>query len=155
MSERVTVEQLLNIFTYNENIRGIKERFRNMKIVSRKEMRLCVEQGVEFKGTNKVDYSTRPTVWGEWRQYGPYADSKPLERCFCVFSYSYSWPIIVFSELTNKWYANQEKASPTTTRHMTECKPTNATLNMVSRSAMLEIVANGTAGAVRQIVKAA
>ncbi len=138
-----------------KEVKSLMERFRHMKIVNRREMRTCVEQGIEFKGTNKVDGTSQPTVWGEWRQYGPYTEGKPLERCFCVFSYSYSWPIIVFSELTNKWYANQEKASPTTTRHLNECMPTKAVPDMLSRTALSEIVANGTAGAVRQMIKAA
>lgn len=126
------------------------------KVVTLNEARSCVEQGIEFRGTNNRDGTKSPTFWGEWRQYGPYKPTNvPLERCFCVFSYSYDWPILVFSDLTNEWYGNDEYYSNTTSRHLRVCKPHGKDIKMVGRMGLREIVFNGTAGAVRQMVKAA
>lgn len=155
--------------------KAMKERsMDNFKRVKLKDMRVCVEQGIEFMGTNRHDNTdpvwglprsygygyedprgSMPTVWGEKRQYGPYTNGEPIERCYCVFSYRYSWPILVFSELTGEWYANAEFASQTTSRHLRMCKPEGVGITWMTVRGLIEIVNNGTAGHVRQIVKAA
>lgn len=124
------------------------------KRVTLNQMRSCVEQGVEFRSSNDAPMGG-PSVWGERREYGPYTNGEPIERCFCVFSYRYSWPILVFSSLTGQWYGNDLFYSPTTSRHLRVCKPSGVEINWVGLNALTEIVNNGTAGAVRQIIKAA
>lgn len=124
------------------------------KRVTLKEMRSCVQQGIEFRGTNDSPWD-KPSVWGENREYGPYTNAKPLERCYCVFSYRYSWPILVFSDLTGKWYGNDDYVSSATSRHLRMCKPEGVEINWVGQIALTELANNGTSGAVRQMVKAA
>ena len=119
------------------------------KIITNREARTFVEQGVEFINTNK-------TLWGEWRQYGPYhPDNVAAERCYCVFSYRYSWPLLVFSDQTGCWYSNDEKYSSTTSRHMSHIKPREKEVLSIGHRALIELVANGAVGHVRQMVKAA
>lgn len=119
--------------------------------ITLQQMRSYVEQGVEFRGTNNVEGTNKPTIWAEWREYGPYNPTNvPIERCYCVFSYSYSWPLLVFSNHTNTWYGNDERYSNTTTRHMSHAKPYEKEVLMVGRNALYEMVGNGTIGTVRR-----
>ena len=116
------------------------------KTITNREARTFVEQGVEFINTNK-------TLWGEWRQYGPYhPDNVPAERCYCVFSYSYSWPLLVYSDQTDTWYSNDEKYSRTTSRHMSHVKPREKEILSVGCRALVELMSNGAVGHVRKIV---
>lgn len=112
-----------------------------------REVRNYVEQGVEF--INKAR-----TMWGEWRSYGPYnhETAGPAERCYCVFSYRYDWPLLVYSDQTDTWYSNDERYSRTTSRHMSHIKPREREVLSVGRNALMELVSNGAVGHVRKIV---
>lgn len=64
-----------------------------------------------FKNGNK-------TIYGEW------ADS----NTYVVYSYGSHFPIYAWVRQTNRWYANEDKYSRTTTRHMGQvCPDHNAT----------------------------
>lgn len=48
-------------------------------------------------------------------------------QLYVVFSYGEHWPLFLWSADTRRWYANEDKASSTTSRHYTYAHPLPAT----------------------------
>ena len=42
---------------------------------------------------------------------------------YVVYSYGEHWPLFIYSTDTRAWYANEDKASPTTSSHFTYAHP--------------------------------
>jgi len=51
-------------------------------------------------------------LWGEW-----------LNGRYVVFSYGQHWPLFIYEQATDTWYANPEKFSRSTSRHYSQANP--------------------------------
>ena len=71
-------------------------------------------------------------LWGEWSN-GRYM----------VFSYGQHWPLFVYEQVTNTWYGNQNKYSPTTSRHYSQAHPL-VEMVMLSVDDMKAVVRGGS-----------
>lgn len=79
--------------------------------VANKRCREYVQQRTPFQGSN---------LWGVWH------NSTLIEyndRHFVVYSYGHHFPIYIFDEATNQWFANRDKYSQSTTRHQSQARP--------------------------------
>ncbi len=78
-------------------------------------------------------------MWGEWSN-GRYM----------VFSYGTHWPLFIYEQVTDTWYANRDKYSPTTGRHYSQANPStyNPQIKLVPLSThdMKAVVRGGSVG---------
>ena len=44
---------------------------------------------------------------------------------YVVYSYGSHFPLFIYSRLTNRWYANSDRYSQTTSKHRSQCYPFN------------------------------
>lgn len=58
-----------------------------------------------------------------FRDANKFAVNSPGHRLYIVYSYGEHWPLLVFDRATGEWWANEDKYSATTSRHMTQCRP--------------------------------
>lgn len=58
-----------------------------------------------------------------FRDANKYAINTDNGRLYVVYSYGPHWPLLMFDRLTGWWWANEDKYSVTTTRHMSQCRP--------------------------------
>jgi hypothetical protein len=66
-----------------------------------------------------------------------------LTERYVVYSYGAHWPLFVCQD--GVWFENQDKYSPTTSKHRTQSHPHQPTMPMTS-NAMRRIVEDGVAG---------
>jgi len=76
-----------------------------------------VNARISFKGNN---------TFGEW-----------IDGIYAVFSYGYHWPL--FAYIDGTWYENQERYSPTTSKHRSQLHPLEDT-EMVSKDELLTLL---------------
>jgi len=81
----------------------------SIKMIANGKARDMVDERRPFRGSN---------VWGEWGQNA--YDNK----LYVVYSYRYTWPLFVYDEHADTWYENASKFSRTTSKHLTQCRPT-------------------------------
>lgn len=72
-----------------------------MATIANKNARRYVENLQPFTGSN---------LWAEQRG-----------EFYVVFSYRYTWPLVVFDG--TRWHINTEKYSVSTSRHLSQCRP--------------------------------
>lgn len=58
-----------------------------------------------------------------FRDANKYAVNEADGRLYAVYSYRDTWPIYVFDRKAFTWYANEDRYSRTTSKHMTQCWP--------------------------------
>lgn len=58
-----------------------------------------------------------------FRDANKYAINSDNGRLYVVYSYRDTWPLLVFDRAFGQWYANEDRYSATTTRHMSQCRP--------------------------------
>ena len=80
-----------------------------MKIANR-DARKYVQSCTEFQGSNLFAVM-RTDNTGGWR--------------YVVYSYGYHWPLFVYTN--GVWYENENKYSPTTSKHRSQCHPLGST----------------------------
>jgi len=76
-----------------------------------------VNARISFQGNN---------TFGEW-----------IDGIYAVFSYGYHWPL--FAYIGGTWYENQERYSPTTSKHRSQLHPLEDT-EMVSKDELLTLI---------------
>lgn len=83
--------------------------------------RTLVEQKENFATSNKQ-------LYGYWIERGS-------EKVYVVWSYGYHWPLHVFAR--GRWFSNEDKYGPTTSKHYTKTHPlgdtTSLSLNGIKR----------------------
>lgn len=57
-----------------------------------------------------------------------FAENK--NNLYIVYSYGYHWPLFVYEYETSTWYENQDKFSPTTSKHASQLRPTANTVKI-------------------------
>ena len=110
-----------------------------MKITNR-DARKFVQQKHPFQGNN---------LFGQLFCVDP-KDDTPGQYGYVVYSYGYHHPLLicVHVEGQDMWVANEDGYSPSTKRHMSQCRPDtysqgSVTLNWLSTAWMLRIVRGG------------
>lgn len=95
-----------------------------VKIANRDARRL-VEARQPFKGSH---------LFSEWN-----GD----RSIYTVYSYGYHWPLVVYVAASGIYYLNTDKYSPSTSRHLTNCRPwgdcaelSEAQIKQVNRSGL-------------------
>ena len=63
---------------------------------------------------------------------------------YIVYSYGLHWPLFIYDE--GVWYENVEKASQTTSRHATQCRPRGVNITPMDRNSMVMIACRGIEG---------
>ena len=104
------------------------------------------------KVARKETFTTgNETMFANWVEVGGAADPQ-TEGLYVVYSYRISWPIYVWSEVAQKWFANKDKFSLTTSRHMSYAHPPVARedLTWLHLDQMMALAAWGYAGLVQQ-----
>ena len=81
-----------------------------MKIAN-KNCREYVQRREPFQGSN---------LWGAWIKSTLVESS---DEQYVVFSYGHHFPIYIFDQDTQQWFANKDKYSLTTTRHQSQARP--------------------------------
>ncbi len=111
-----------------------------MDKVANSKCRDHVVARLPFKGSN---------LWGEWVK--PLAHDK---QQYVVYSYGQHFPAYVYAE--GMWFENEDKPcsyrmvySPTTSKHMSQARPTDKTI-LLSTRAMIALVAEGYGYLVKQ-----
>lgn len=61
-----------------------------------------------------------------------FAENK--NNLYIVYSYGYHWPLFVYEYETSTWYENQDKCSPTTSKHASQLRPTPNTVKIPLKS---------------------
>jgi len=79
--------------------------------VANKNCRDYVKSRKPFNGSN---------LWGVWHN-STLVESN--DRQYVVYSYGHHFPIYIFDEATNQWFANKDKYSQSTTRHQSQARP--------------------------------
>lgn len=113
-----------------------------MKTIATKDARPYVEQGLEFQNNNKQ-------LFGTWTHF------TSGERIYVVTSYGPHWPLFIFAPEQNLWFGNEDKYSPTTSRHRTYCQPRGVEIEWRDQRAMKELAENGLTGSVRKMFRRA
>ena len=63
---------------------------------------------------------------------------------YIVYSYGLHWPLFIYDE--GVWYENVEKASQTTSKHATQCRPMRVNITPMDRNSMVMIAHKGIEG---------
>jgi hypothetical protein len=78
-------------------------------------------------------------MWGEW-----------CNGRYMVFSYGTHWPLFIYEQVTDTWYANRDKYSQSTSRHYSQANPSmyNPEIKLVPLSVhdMKAVVRGGSVG---------
>jgi hypothetical protein len=90
-----------------------------MKKITNKRAREYVEKRLPFKGSH---------LWGEYSW-------KTAYNLYIVYSYSYKWPLLMYYR--GKWYANTDKYSVSTSRHLTQARPWGVKIKEMTRSELI------------------
>ena len=101
------------------------------KRVANADARRYVQNREEFIGSN---------TYAEWRGH-------MLPHRYVVYSYGEHWPLFVYED--GKWYENEDKYSPTTSKHRSQLRPLYET-EKHSADDMVEIADLGVAGWMRR-----
>ena len=98
-----------------------------MKRVANKNARIYVQNRESFEGSH---------TFGEWRS----TTHSPRDSRYIVCSYGMHWPLFIWEN--GVWYENEDKASPTTSKHRTQLHP-HAETRLLPADAMREIAWQG------------
>lgn len=90
-----------------------------MTKVSNKNGRGFVDGCWAFKGSH---------VWGEWLS----------KRCYVVYSYGVHFPM--YAKVRGAWYENKDKYSVSTSRHMSQYRPSGIIVDKLDTKAMLHLI---------------
>lgn len=116
-----------------------------MKPIASTKVRSHVEERKPFK-THGVN-NGMPSFQGHWY------DFSDDTRLYIVWTYQV--PLYIYDPQNNKWYGNEAKYSPTSSRHRSQAMPYSATIHWRSPQTMTEFAQNGLVGAVRRRFKEA
>jgi hypothetical protein len=103
---------------------------------SNKHARTLVQQRQAFTANN---------IFAEYITHN--ADGNPVDPCrYVVYSYGKHFPMYIFEG--GAWYANCDKYSPTTSKHMTQARPVSgqSTAMPMTTNQMKQLVRYGIAG---------
>ena len=73
--------------------------------IANKNARVYVDMCEEFQGSNTF--------------------SEYHENLYTVYSYGFHFPMYVYDDTTQEWYANSDKYSLTTSTHQSQCRPSD------------------------------
>jgi len=76
-----------------------------MNKIANKNAKVVVTECKEFKGSN---------TFGVWEN----------EFCYAVYSYGKHFPMYVYDAISHAWFGNYDKYSQSTSKHMSQCRPT-------------------------------
>lgn len=102
-----------------------------MDKVANGKCRNYVVARLPFKGSN---------LWGEWVKPLTTLRNETDKHQYVVYSYGQHFPAYVYSG--GMWFENEDKYSPTTSKHMSQARPTDKTI-LLSTRAMIALVAEG------------
>jgi hypothetical protein len=102
-----------------------------MAKIPNRDARLHVEQRKPFEGSN---------IWGVWQKSTIVEDESEF---YVVYSYGEHFPMYVWSE--GVWFENEDKYSPTTSKHMGQCRPSRTTI-LLSTAWMRKLATLGYRG---------
>jgi len=123
-----------------------------MRRVTNREMAKCVTQREEFDNCIQSCYAR----WGSavqmtYNQEGDTVLTPSTEGVYSVVSYGVHLPLYVYSELTNKWYGNEDKYSQlTTNRHAQLARPYGVEITWVSTETMKALLDRGVVGLIQK-----
>lgn len=84
--------------------------------INGRQCRSYVKKREPFRNSNGQLYAV-------WTAAGvAYADT-PVGMRYVVYSYGEHWPLFIWDDLTQRWYANSEKYGTTTSRHHSQAHP--------------------------------
>jgi hypothetical protein len=109
-----------------------------MDRVANTKCRNHVVARLPFKGSN---------LWGEWVKPPATLRNERDMYQYVVFSYGQHFPAYVY--WGGMWFENEDKYSPTTSKHMSQARPTDKTI-LLSTRAMIALVAEGYDHLVKQ-----
>ena len=99
-----------------------------MEKIANKNASVVVSECREFKGSN---------TFGVWEN----------DMCYVVYSYGKHFPMYVYDGISHRWFGNYDKYSQTTSKHMSQCRPTGDVI--YKNTAFLKnIIYNGVANAI-------
>lgn len=104
--------------------------------VANKRCRQYVQQRTPFQGSN---------LWGVWHN-STLVESN--DRHFVVYSYGHHFPIYIYDEATQQWFANEDRYSQSTSRHQSQAHPHTETTPL-STNAMKSLSTIGYTAFVR------
>ena len=96
-----------------------------MKKIANKNARQYVEKLLPFNGSN---------TWGENKRNGTYV----------VYSYGFHFPMFVYAE--GVWFENGDKYSVSTSRHVSQCRPSGVGTAKRSTHDLRKIAEYGVCG---------
>lgn len=104
-----------------------------MKIAN-KNAREFVQRQHPFEGSN---------LWAQYFCVNS-KDPSPGQSGYVVYSYGVHYPMLAAVHINGQdhWFANKDKYSPSTSRHMQQCRP-EAPLNWLSTVWMIHLVSCG------------
>lgn len=79
--------------------------------IANRNARGYVQRRDEFTGSN---------LYGRWERW-----SSESARCYNVYSYGDHFPIYIWDDEVQRWFGNEDKYSPTTSKHQGQCMPTD------------------------------
>lgn len=104
-----------------------------MEKVANTKCRNHVVARLPFQGSN---------LYAEWVK--PLANNA---KQYVVYSYGQHFPAYIYAD--GVWFENEDKYSPTTSKHMSQARPTDKTI-LLSTRAMIALVAEGYEYLVKQ-----
>jgi hypothetical protein len=108
-----------------------------MAKIPNRDARLHVEQRKPFEGSN---------IRGKWL-CPTNAEDVERDGIYVVYSYGEHFPMYIYAE--NTWFENEDKVSRTTSKHQSQCRPTERTI-LLSTAWMKQLVAVGYGGIAKQ-----
>jgi hypothetical protein len=109
-----------------------------MERVANTKCRNHVVARLPFQGSN---------LYAEWVQPLTALRNETDKQQYVVFSYGAHFPAYIYTE--GVWFENEDKYSPTTSKHMSQARPTDKTI-LLSTRAMIALVAEGYEYLVKQ-----
>jgi hypothetical protein len=106
--------------------------------ISNRDARQYVEAKKPFKGSN---------IWGQWVSPDKPKSEDAIEDIYVVYSYGEHFPMYIYAEDT--WFENEDKFSPSTSKHQTQCRPTDRTI-LLSTAWMKQLASLGYRGIAEQ-----
>jgi hypothetical protein len=82
-----------------------------LKSVPNNRCREYVQRREPFQGSN---------LWGTWHT-STIVESKG--KFYVVYSYGHHFPIYIYDEATEQWFANKDKFSQSTSKHQSQARP--------------------------------
>jgi hypothetical protein len=105
--------------------------------ISNRDARQYVEQRKPFEGSN---------IRGKWL-CPTNAEDVERDGIYVVYSYGEHFPMYIYAE--NTWFENEDKYSPTTSKHQSQCRPTDRTI-LLSTAWMKQLASLGYRGIAEQ-----